>query len=343
MANQEHLEILKKGVKEWNKWRKLNKIVPDLRGTDLSAANLDTADLSAANISGTDFISASLIKANLKDSDLTHTDFSDADLSGADLSGADLYNCKISISTKYQKIKGCQIGVNGFWCEDTDSAALMQLMPPGNSMQGSNPDAVIESLKRARRLHGSSMTLVGIIFLLAILGIKEPIELYSTNIKLPPEKFGIFAMIISVGLLSLVVSFLLDALKGARFLNDQKSAMTVGNFPWTLSKYSSGNFLIKFQSLITRFIMSFHPIVYLIVYPYFGKEWNILNIWILIVIMIFLLGFSTWIFIISQQFQKPILFDTETERKRKSDLEKLTIALKEQTLKIEELIKLLRT
>jgi len=36
MANREHLEILKRGVKAWNEWREKNPDVkPDLRGADL--------------------------------------------------------------------------------------------------------------------------------------------------------------------------------------------------------------------------------------------------------------------------------------------------------------------
>ena len=51
MANQEHLAILKQGVKAWNKWRKENpEIVPDLTGANLTRANLTEADLAEANL-----------------------------------------------------------------------------------------------------------------------------------------------------------------------------------------------------------------------------------------------------------------------------------------------------
>ncbi|MBL4690104.1 MAG: hypothetical protein JKY68_01350 [Rhodospirillales bacterium] len=40
-ANQEHLDILKQGVDEWNKWRDENsEIRPDLRGVSLSGARI---------------------------------------------------------------------------------------------------------------------------------------------------------------------------------------------------------------------------------------------------------------------------------------------------------------
>lgn len=40
MANQEHVEILKQGVKTWNKWRDDNDdITPDLSGVTLRGAD----------------------------------------------------------------------------------------------------------------------------------------------------------------------------------------------------------------------------------------------------------------------------------------------------------------
>ena len=47
MANPQHLEILKKGVTAWNRWRDENpNVVPDLKETDLSGK----ADLRSINL-----------------------------------------------------------------------------------------------------------------------------------------------------------------------------------------------------------------------------------------------------------------------------------------------------
>ena len=52
MANPEHVEILKRGVEVWNKWREENPDVkPDLSYADLRGANLDNADLSGVSLS----------------------------------------------------------------------------------------------------------------------------------------------------------------------------------------------------------------------------------------------------------------------------------------------------
>ncbi len=66
---QKQIEQLIRSIHEWNEWRRQQpNLVPYLRGTDLSGA-----DLSGANLSGID---------------LSGVDLSDANLSGANLSGA---------------------------------------------------------------------------------------------------------------------------------------------------------------------------------------------------------------------------------------------------------------
>ena len=106
MANPEHLEILKQGVKAWNKWREENPDVePDLKdvnfsdamlhGANLSEADLTRANLSRANLQGTNLQGAKLYTAGLGEANLRGANLSYADLSGtylrsANLRGADL-------------------------------------------------------------------------------------------------------------------------------------------------------------------------------------------------------------------------------------------------------------
>lgn len=85
MANPDHLEILKQGVKRWNGWREENpEIDPDLSSTDIPYPELEDVDFSSTDLSATDL---SLI--NLKDAAFNCADLADAKLSGADLRGAD--------------------------------------------------------------------------------------------------------------------------------------------------------------------------------------------------------------------------------------------------------------
>jgi hypothetical protein len=107
MANPEHLEILRKGVETWNKWRVetafdgTNLSKADLQGVNLSRALLfrvilDTANLREANLSGAELSKASLYEADLKGADLSGTDLSQAYLHGADLSEANLSRADLS-------------------------------------------------------------------------------------------------------------------------------------------------------------------------------------------------------------------------------------------------------
>ena len=126
MANEEHVNILKQGVKAWNRWRKKNPDVPpdlsgagfigaDLGEANLRGANLGVAFLYRANLNGADFYQANLRGARLGGADLSRAalmetdlrsadlgeailfraDLSEAVLSGADLHGADLFRANL--------------------------------------------------------------------------------------------------------------------------------------------------------------------------------------------------------------------------------------------------------
>ena len=92
MANKEHLLILKKGVKAWNKWRSRHpQTIPYLRRANLHGADLRRANLSSANLIEADLSGANLGRANLSEADLVR-----ANLSGADLHLANLFLANLS-------------------------------------------------------------------------------------------------------------------------------------------------------------------------------------------------------------------------------------------------------
>ncbi len=97
MANPEHLEQLKKGVKSWNAWREQNPdIKPDLREADLSGVNLVGTNLSHTDLEKANLSSADLIETNLSSAYLSRADLSGANLSSANLSHTDLEKANLS-------------------------------------------------------------------------------------------------------------------------------------------------------------------------------------------------------------------------------------------------------
>lgn len=122
MANEEHLRILKQGIRVWNRWREANiEVQPNLRGASLEGvdfqevdfsdtnlgkvnlhkSNLNRANLRLADLGGTYLDGASLREAiltaaflggaSLNKVDLSRTNLGGANLSGAKLSGASLH------------------------------------------------------------------------------------------------------------------------------------------------------------------------------------------------------------------------------------------------------------
>ena len=67
MANQEHFDLLKQGVEQWNEWREQHpSIRPDLSSVHLSRADLSGVDLSCSDLSSADLSQANLRQANLR-------------------------------------------------------------------------------------------------------------------------------------------------------------------------------------------------------------------------------------------------------------------------------------
>lgn len=310
-----------------------------------SHANLDGADFYDANAHQARFRETSLIgtnftRANLSDTEFTNVDFSSVTLSEANITGMNIKgsrNINLSGTTVYNldfELDRCQKGLNGFYNKENDSAALMHFIPPGNSMQGANSEVIIESLKRARKLHGISLTIAGIalfIYILKLPSIKFP----NQDFEVSPDQYWILAMPICIGLLFLVATFLNDAMNGIKYLFDRKSAMQVGFFPWVLSKYSGEGRLSKIQSVFGRLILSFHPLLYLTLWG----NWGNFPLWLYLIFMVVIMALSYIIFRISQKFQKPILFDSQTERYRQSDVDRLVDAIEKNTERVSMLMR----
>jgi uncharacterized protein YjbI with pentapeptide repeats len=113
MANDEHVEIFRRGVSAWNVWRKSNpEIEPDLEefcfgpsdviGFDLSGSNLRRADATNVDFKGSNLTSANLREAVLRGADLSAVA---GYLLPQQFSGADLTAAKLPVSLQ-DSLKG---------------------------------------------------------------------------------------------------------------------------------------------------------------------------------------------------------------------------------------------
>ena len=332
---------MRKDMRKWNEWREEN---PDtqinLREANLSSANLSSANLSWANLQGARLHGADLSGADLTGAYLAGANLVGVNLRRADLSQAGLSGAIVDESTlrETKQIKGVQLGVNGIWVESTDSAALMAMTSLGNSMQGPDPEPVLESLKRSRCLHGFSLLLAITILLMAVLDLKEMKLPWVEDTPIPVDLLGLLAMSVSMGLLILVNSFLTDALKGAQYLQDRRSAMSVGKFPWVLSRYAGGGWPNGPLSCFVRFVSSFHTLAYV----YFSAKWYTydlmgdadINRSAFVVLSFLALVISSWTFVLSERLQRPILFDSRTEAEKEDELPKVAQAITEELLDV---------
>ncbi|NTW55356.1 MAG: pentapeptide repeat-containing protein, partial [Chlorobaculum sp.] len=261
MANEDQVNRLKQNVDEWNTWR-LNNPKAYI---DLSKANLGQAHLYKANLAKADMDGAVLIKANLRRAYLTEAHLKGANLSQADLSDAKLSGAVIDSNTKLRGAKSITRGVNGIYSRGTKTAALMNMAPAGDSMQGASVEAVLENLKHARRLHSISLLFAGITLLSFVLH-RDKIALPFNILKdsIDAVTFAGLSVIISATLMLFVAIFFKAALDGTKYMTTRDSAMKVGQFPWVLSKYEKG-VVPKIVSILLRIILCCHPFIFLVV------------------------------------------------------------------------------
>jgi hypothetical protein len=71
MANQEYLDLLRRGVEVWNQWRRDHSDMwPDLDGVEFAGADLSRVNLSKLKLSRTNFSGTNLSHADLWGADL---------------------------------------------------------------------------------------------------------------------------------------------------------------------------------------------------------------------------------------------------------------------------------
>jgi hypothetical protein len=95
MANDQHVEKLCEGIRNWNEWREQNpEIKPDLSGLDLTQRKIRDAISTNSHGAYYQVVEIKLSDTNLKNAVLKSVFFESSDLRGADLSGAQAQDCR---------------------------------------------------------------------------------------------------------------------------------------------------------------------------------------------------------------------------------------------------------
>lgn len=299
-----------------------------IRRADLRSANLENTDLSMLNAQLADFSNAklvnaklygaklnatTLINAELKNLELREVELNHACLDNAIFSHVDLSGVIINEETSFENAKGIEEGINGIWNSETDTAGLLSVNPPGNSMKGSSHEAVLESLKRSRKYLGFSFLLSVLTALIIYLDLKTIQLPYPRQLDVSVLDYYRIASAISIGFLILSKTYMDDAFEGMKYLESRKSVMQVASFPWPISRYMGEEWHHKFISYLLRIALALHPLIYLFVFNF--DEIKVYEV----IILVLIISLSFWILVSSQRFQQPILFDRKMEEKAKEE------------------------
>lgn len=180
MADEEQVEILRRGVEVWNAWREEHGVILDLsyadlsgaglNGASLSHANLRYADLSYADLSYTNLRYADLKKANLRYANLNHANLNHANLNHATLNRANPSFADLSdANLNHADLNCANLRYANLSFADLNSANLNRASLTGTNLTG----AILNDADLSRvELFGASLdraSLIGAIFNDAIL------------------------------------------------------------------------------------------------------------------------------------------------------------------------------
>jgi formylglycine-generating enzyme required for sulfatase activity len=381
----------------WNSWRNENpgKIKLNDQGRavllklkSLSDFNFSNMDLSNYDFSNKEAIGADFSNALLKGANLTGTDLRRANLTEALMVDARLSGAVIDEETVFDRLKPAEnvtIGINGIYVrrksrefgEEVESAALMTLVPAGDSMKGHSSEAVLENLKHARQLHTASILLVTIVTVILIFPKKEGLKMPVLDLELSVGYIAIISQIISIVYQFLVLNHIRDAADGAKYLRTREDAMKIAMFPWGISNYPGVNPVITwrprellasfdkwwpwFSSELNRAVTSFHSMLFLLGgLIYFSRFWWKYNPFAIdqlnketlalylkpvtfLLCSALLLVFSRLIYKEARRFIRPIVFDAQAEKSPKSELAGLAASVEEQLQVTKRLASLIET
>jgi uncharacterized protein YjbI with pentapeptide repeats len=121
MINPEHFEILRQGVKVWNKWRERHpSVIPNLTGGDFFKLNLAGINFTRAYLSGANLRYSNLTQADLGEAKLTLANLSQSQCGGANLKFAALSGANF----RFSKLHGANLSGADLSHADFENAVL---------------------------------------------------------------------------------------------------------------------------------------------------------------------------------------------------------------------------
>jgi len=196
MANNDHLQILKRGVAAWNEFRWVfPRTAPDLSGADLSGLNLRGIDFSATNLANANVSGACLQKANLTEIEMEGANAIDGNFDSADFLSARLENVNFSRANFWAaifteaKLRGSNfthatLGFTRFGHNDLSAVKGLE------TVEQSNPSYIdIETIFRSHGqipesfLRNAGIPESFIVNIKALVGAMNPIQFYSCFIS----------------------------------------------------------------------------------------------------------------------------------------------------------------
>lgn len=202
MAVDQQLEILKRGVSDWNQWRQDNPDVAiDLSGANLTEARLERANLSEANLRAAVLTRAKLAGADFSDANLEHTDLSNADLHEAILVQANMEGAKVSSANlRDADLTHARIVAADFSHSDVGGADLHRVHPNDETIWPPLPRAAVLQyfyLLRVPILMGITLFVLPILsvtWLRSLLGnlfVLDPLNIFWTMVAAVTLAFSI--------------------------------------------------------------------------------------------------------------------------------------------------------
>lgn len=247
---------------------------------------------------------------------------------------------------KARKNPKITVGLNGIYNQVNNSASLISESPKGDEMTGGKEEVILNSLIKAKRAFVMSVSITLIIMAIKFIGINS---FAYVGLKINPKTFSLYALPIIFFSLYKCNVLLGDVVTNVKYINTQSGAMTIGKYPWLLSRFSGNKVCQKAESLIIRILYCAHPLLFLsILIPLSNQQTfkeTILNLeiaesirnsyingfpffitilWILLFSIVLL---TVKVFYKSQKLQKPLLFDLENPIKHVNDLNKISISL----------------